>query len=438
MKLLAATTRYYLVLTTLLFAIGSVGLYYGVDRALRAEVDEQLLARRQELIEKARANQLPAVALLQTLLVISRQPQPVGLRDTLILDAQEHEQVPNRQLTFALQMPAEGPVWVTLRKSLVEADDLLSVVLTVMLSVLALLLGGVVLLNHWLAGRVWAPFRHTLAALRDYDLQQHQPLTLPTPAITEFAELNHALEHLSQRLVAEYESLREFTANAAHETQTPLAIMQAQLEQLLQVPALAEDPAAAPLLTDLYAATLRLSRLHQALGLLSKIENRQFPAAVPVRLDTLLAEKVAQFEPLFEARELRYGLDVVNGPVVLPLHPGLADALLQNLLQNALKHNVRGGELSIKLSPQALEISNTGPAVGGDPARFFERFRKLNPSSDSPGLGLSIVQQICGYYGFEVAYLLSDGGTRHTLRIGFAPEVVPIPKKLVAASVTTD
>ena len=438
MKLLAATTRYYLVLTTLLFAIGSVGLYYGVDHALRAEVDEQLRARQQELIEKAQANQLPTSNLLQTLLVISRQPQPVGLRDTLIFDAQEHEQVPNRQLTFALQMPAEGPVWVTLRKSLVEADDLLSVVLTVMLSVLALLLGGVVLLNRWLAGRLWAPFRHTLAALRGYDLQQHQPLRLPTPAITEFAELNYALEHLSQRLVADYESLREFTANAAHETQTPLAIMQAQLEQLLQVPALAEDPAAAPLLTDLYAATLRLSRLHQALSLLSRIENRQFAAAVPIRLDQLLLEKVAQFEPLFEARELRYGLDILQAPVVVNMHPGLADSLLQNLLQNAIKHNVRGGELAISLTAHELKISNTGPAASGDPARFFERFRKLNPASDSPGLGLSIVQQICAYYGFAVSYELAEAGTRHTLRIGFASVAATMPKKLIATSVTTD
>ena len=438
MKLLAATTRYYLLLTTLLFAVGSVGLYLGVSWALRDEVDEQLLARRQELLTQARANRLPPVALLQTLLVVSRRPHPLGLRDTLLPDAQEHELVPTRQLTFRLPTRSEGPVWVSLRKSLVEADELLSVVLAVMLGVLALLLGGVVLLNRWLAGRIWAPFRHTLAALRSYNLHQPEPLRLPTPAVAEFAELNHALEHLSQRLGADYERLREFTANAAHETQTPLAIMQAQLEQLLQVPSLAADPAAAPLLADLYAATLRLSRLHQALALLSKIENRQFPAAVPVRLDALLAEKVAQFEPLFEARELRYGLDVVNGPVVLPLHPGLADALLQNLLQNALKHNVRGGELSIKLSPQALEISNTGPAVGGDPTRFFERFRKHSPASDSPGLGLSIVQQICGYYGFEVAYGLSEAGTRHSLLIRFVPEAETTAKAPLANLVATD
>ena len=439
MKLLATTTRYYLLLTTALFAMGSLGLYYGVDWALRGEVEEQLLARRQELLDKARTNQLPPVALLQTVLAVSRRPLPLGFRDTLLLDVQEHEQVPNRQLTFALTLRGEsGPVWVTLHKSLVEASDLLTVVLAVMLSVLALLLGGVVLMNRWLSSRIWAPFQHTLAALRGYDLQQHQALDLPTPAVTEFAELNQALTQLSQRLVADYDNLREFTANAAHETQTPLAIMQAHLEELLQLPALAEDPAAGPLVADLYGATLRLSRLHQALGLLSKIENRQFAQVVPVRLDQLLAEKVAGLESLFEARELHYSLAIAEAPVVVPMHPGLADSLLQNLLQNAVKHNVRGGELVISLTARALTISNTGPAVTGDPARFFERFRKLSAASESPGLGLSIVQQIGRYYGFEVSYSVAEAGTRHTLRVEWQPAAATPNKRSHSNQATTD
>ena len=439
MKLLAATTRYYLILNVVLFMIGSVGLYYGIDRALRVEIEEQLQSRRQELMDKARTGQLPSVALIQILLDVSRQPRPLGFRDTVRVDRIEHALVPYRQLTFPLTMRGEGTVWVTLRKSLVEADDLLGVVLGVMMSVLALLLVGVVLINRWLSRRIWAPFRSTLSALRAYDLQQHTPLALPVPAVAEFAELNQALNGLSQRLVADYENLREFTANAAHETQTPLAIMQAQLEQLLQAPALAEDPTVAPLVADLYGATLRLSRLHQALSLLSKIENRQFAQVVPVRFDQLLREKMVQLEPLFEARELRYDLDLPREPVVVQMHPGLADSLLQNLLQNAVKHNVRGGELTIALSLQALKITNTGPAITGDPARFFERFRKHNPASDSPGLGLSIVQQICAYYGFGVGYSVADAGTQHTLRVALQPVVNVLPtKKINAGLVATE
>ena len=438
MNLLNATTRYYLLLALLLFVGGSLGLYYAINWALRTEVEEQLAGRRLELLAKARANQLPPVAQLAILLDISRTPRALGFRDTLLLDRTENELVPHRQLTFPLTVRGERLVWVSLRKSLVEAEDLLGVVLAVMLSVLALLLGGMVGLNRWLSARLWAPFRHTLAALRQYDLQQHRPLALPTALVAEFAELNQALNGFSQRLVADYESLREFTANAAHETQTPLAIMQAQLEQLLQVPALAEDPAAAPLVAELYGATLRLSRLHHALSLLSKIENRQFAQVQPVRLDQLLKERIAQLEPLLEARALRCSLDISNGPVVVQMHPGLADSLLQNLLQNAVKHNVRGGELAVFLSDTELKISNTGPAVEGDPVRFFERFRKHNAASESPGLGLSIVQQICGYYGFGVDYSVAKAGTRHTLRVTLKSKAEVSAKRISAGLVTTE
>ena len=437
MKLLAASTRYYLLLTTLLFAVASGLLYAGLEWALRSEVEEQLRDHALTLHHLvARGRPLPAAPFADE---FTRSPRPraLGFGDTLLLDPLEQEMVPYRQLTFRLRPAEPGggpPEWVTLRKSLVETKDVLGVVLGVMAGVLALLLAGVVGLNYWLAGRLWAPFRHTLAALRAYDLHRHQPLGLPAPAIAEFAELNQALNQLSERLVADYESLREFTENAAHETQTPLAIMQAKLEQLLQAPALMDDEATATLLGELLGAAQRLSRLHQSLTLLSRLENHQFaPAqAVPVHLDQLLRDRVATLEPLLEARRIRLTLRVDEGLPARCLHPGLADSLLQNLLQIAIKHNYPGGRGDVALSAAALEVSNTGPAISGDPARFFERFRKHRAASDSPGLGLSIVQHICAYYGFRVGYAFAEAGARHTLRVEFAPGR---PERLAAAGI---
>ena len=421
MKLLAATNRYYVLLSISLFAVGSPVLYASVNRAVRNEVEEQLLNQRQELETwLARGHPLPTATFGQQYSA-SSQPRPLGYSDTLLFDRNEQELVPHRQLTFRVARGVgPAPAWVTLRKSLVETDELLVATVGSMLVLLALLLGGIVALHRYLSGRLWAPFQHTLAALRGYDLQQHQPLALPTPAIEEFAELNQALTHLSRRLVADYESLREFTANAAHETQTPLAIMQAQLEQLLQVPALAHDAAAAPLLADLYGATRRLSRLHQALGLLSRIENGQYAAAVPLDLAALVREKAEQLAPLLEARDLTPHLHLAPTPP-RRLHPGLADSLLHNLLHNAIRHNVPGGDVVVSLTDKMLEVSNSGPVISGDPARFFERFRKHNAASESPGLGLSIVQQICAYYGFGLSYEFAPAGARHTLRVAFEP-----------------
>jgi len=415
-KLLTKTNRYYLLLTTALFGLASVVLYFGFYAALRREGEEQLLNRQQYLTRRvARGLPLPTTP-FDYQLDVSRRPRHLGFSDTLLLDPLEQELVPFRQLTFTL--PARGrPKWVTLRKSLVETEDVLAVVLGVLLGVLGLLLLGVVVLNRWLAHRMWAPFRDTLHLLRGYTVEQDRVLHFPAVNTDEFQELNQALTLLTQRLVADYEAVREFTANAAHETQTPLAIMQAQLEQLMQFEEL-ENPALAALVADLYGATRRLSRLHQALTLLSRIENRQFAASVPVRLDQVLADKVQQLESLAEARHVALQTHVAGVPALM-MHPGLADSLVHNLLQNALKHHHGTGPVQVFLTPTLLEVSNPGPAITGDPARFFERFRKHQAATSSPGLGLSIVQQICRYYGFQVAYTFSPNDARHTLRVQF-------------------
>ncbi|MGI4736453.1 MAG: sensor histidine kinase [Janthinobacterium lividum] len=423
MKLLAATNRYYVLLSLGLFALGSGVLYVGIERAVRNEVGEQLQNHRLELEARLAAGRPLPEPVYRQQYSVSRRPRPLGFSDTLLLDPTEGSMVPHRQLTFRATGAGQAPAWVTLRKSMVETDELLLATVSSMLVVLALLLGSVVLLHRYLSQRLWGTFRHTLAALRHYDLQQHQPLNLPTSRIEEFAELNQALTHLSQRLVADYENLREFTANAAHETQTPLAIMQAQLEQLLQLPTLTDDPAAAPLLADLYGATRRLSRLHQALGLLSRIENGQFGAAVPLDLAALVREKAEQLAPLLDARGLALYLHLAPTPP-RRLHPGLADSLLHNLLHNAIRHNVPGGDVTVRLTPTGLEVSNPGPVISGDPARFFERFRKHNAASESPGLGLSIVQQISAYYGLGLRYEFAPAGARHTLHLTFGPAVV--------------
>ena len=416
MKLLAQTNRYYALLAAMLFALGGLVLYGSLNWALRNEVDEQLLDQ-QRALTSGRASGQAGPPRADSLLV-SRTPRPGGLHEAVFYDEAEQTMVPYRELSFPVRRGGQM-YWVTLRKSQLETEDLLLVVLSVMLAVLVGLLLSLVGLNRWLARRLWAPFQRTLAALRAFDLRQHMPLVLPATPIDEFTELNQALTHMSTRLATEYQRLNEFTGNAAHETQTPLAIMQAKLEQLMQDDSL--RPQSAALVGELYGATRRRSRLHQALTLLSSIENEQYNQAVPVRLDEVVADKVEQLQELAAARNLRFRVAIAGVPT-LALHPGLADSLVSNLLQNAVKHSLPGGTIEVTLSCAALVVANPGPAVSGDPARFFERFRKHNAASDSPGLGLSIVQQICRYYGFALRYDFAPAGAIHTLRVGFLPE----------------
>ncbi|HEY9046268.1 MAG TPA: ATP-binding protein, partial [Ohtaekwangia sp.] len=93
----------------------------------------------------------------------------------------------------------------------------------------------------------------------------------------------------------------------------------------------------------------------------------------------------------------------------------LADILLTNLVNNALKHNVSGGNISIRTTSHSLTIANTGAALTTDPQRLFERFKKQNQASGSLGLGLAIVKKICDNYHLDIEYAAS--GTWHTLTI---------------------
>ena len=416
MRLLAQTNRYYALLAAVLFALGGAVLYGSLNWALRNEVDEQLLDQ-QRALASGRATRQAGPPRADSLLV-SRTPRPGGLHEAVFYDEAEQTMVPYRELSFPVKRGGQT-YWVTLRKSQLETEDLLLVVLSVMLAVLAGLLLSLVGLNRWLARRLWAPFQRTLAALRAFDLRQHTPLVLPATPIDEFTELNQALTQMSTRLASEYQRLNEFTGNAAHETQTPLAIMQAKLEQLMQDDSL--RPQSATLVGELYGATRRLSRLHQALTLLSSIENEQYTQAVPVRLDQVVADKIEQLQERAGARNLRFRVAIAGVPTLV-LHPGLADSLVSNLLQNAVKHSLPGSTIEVTLSRDSLVVANPGPVVSGDPARFFERFRKHNAASDSPGLGLSIVQQICRYYGFALRYDFAPARAIHTLMVAFPLE----------------
>lgn len=417
MKLLAATNRYYLALATLLFTVGSALLYFGVLWALQGEVEERLFQQRDYLIKAVqRTGKLPDTP-FEGRMSLSPVPQPEGLRDVLLFEPLESEMEPYRQLTFPLTLNGRTQ-WVALSKSLLETEDVRRIILYLLVGVLSALLAGLVGLNRWLARRLWAPFERTLQLLQGYDVRQHQVLNLPDTAVEEFTQLNRTLTSMSQRVASDYTTLKEFTENAAHETRTPLAIMQAKLEQLLQLPDLPAP--AAPLVSDLYAATQRLTRLHQALSLLSKIENRQFADTIPVRLDELLQEKLRQLEEFIQAKRLRLELSISSVPV-LQLHPALVDSLVSNLLHNAIRHNCEGGLLRVELTKAELTITNTGPKLSSNekPEQFFERFRKHNPSSDSPGLGLSIVQRIGAFYGFHIHYEYAANQTLHTLRVIF-------------------
>lgn len=281
--------------------------------------------------------------------------------------------------------------------------------------IFVLLLVAVVIVNRRISNRLWAPFYATMEKIRRYDVRQNKPPGLAAgTSVEEFDRLNQTLTSLIERVDQAYHNQKQFTENAAHELQTPLAIIRTKVELLMEGPGLNEEMA--QLLGDISDANERLSQMSRNLLLLTRIENGQYPEGEVVQLSTLIEKQTVFFREFYENQVAETRIDIESN-VQLAANPSLVEILVNNLLRNAYIHNISGGYVQIQLSRAELSIENSGPQVEGDPVRLFDRFKKGREDSRTTGLGLALVQQICQLYRFGLHYGYRSG--IHRLRVTF-------------------
>jgi signal transduction histidine kinase len=278
--------------------------------------------------------------------------------------------------------------------------------------IFASLLGLLVIINYLIARRVWIPFYKTLGTLRGYEITSEEPLQLPASNIREFVNLNQALEKMSRKIRKDFLTLKEFNENAAHELQTPLAVIKSKTDLLFQDESLRADQL--KLISAISEATSRMSKLNQGLLLISKIDNNQFPLTDKVSLGEVVDRTLDHFNEIMTLHGITFSKNY-PGTLEVLMNPVLADILVTNLLSNAIKHNLPQGKITISITSGEFAISNTGPELSIDPQLMFERFRKSDHRSESVGLGLSIVRKIAELSGLQTEYRYSGG--IHTIRI---------------------
>ncbi|MDP4248085.1 MAG: HAMP domain-containing sensor histidine kinase [Bacteroidota bacterium] len=283
--------------------------------------------------------------------------------------------------------------------------------------ILLLLLVLVGISGRLISKYILAPFKHTLRVIESFELKQKQTLRLPPTRTDEFRQLNSFLQRMTDKALEDYQSLKEFTENASHELQTPTAIIRGKLELLMESD-IRDDQAV--LIAEMQNALEKLSRIHSSLTLLTKLENYEYQDQEPICFSQSAKEALDSFEELIEMKALILTTRMEKD-VFLPMPSSLADLLLNNLVSNAIRHNQPGGMINVQLSRAGLVISNTGMPPETPTDELFERFKKGNPGSDSIGIGLAIVRQICDLHGFPIVYEFRDG--RHILAVSFIQSV---------------
>jgi signal transduction histidine kinase len=222
--------------------------------------------------------------------------------------------------------------------------------------------------------------------------------------VEEFRLMNAHFTKAAESANREYRNLKEFSENASHELQTPLAIIRSNLDLLAQEGMTERQ---SQLFEGIYASVRRMSRLQESLLLLTKIDNRQFTGIDTIRLDRFLHDKLHQLQELVHARNLECHTTVVE--TELRTNRELLEILLNNLFSNAIRHNIPGGEIHTRLDAQCLRVSNTGPAEALDEGSVFQRFYKPGDRAGANGLGLSIIKQICDTSSMQVGYAFAAG-----------------------------
>jgi len=411
MQLLKKTIASYFIFSAILLLAAIPVFYYALKTMMVNIVDEDLIATKTHIMPQLRdavANHTERSLSFSGYEIIFEKDQPNQKGDSIydleMQDRFSNQLLPGRKLASHFIINQES-YSLQIRTSMTHELSLLKRIVLLLIILLFVLLLGLLMINRVLTKKMWKPFYSTLKRLHDYRVDKQPVLKLEHASVTEFNDLNKAIEELAERNYQAYASQKEFAENASHEMQSPLAVFQSKLELLMQTKPLNEEQAS--LISDLANASKRMSRLNKSLILLTKIENNQFLEKEKLSVKDMLQKLLLQYEFQIKQRSIHCTFhDAMD--TTIDSNKTLIEILLGNLLSNAIRHNVQGGFIKIILKEKELLIQNSGKLSSLDAQKLFHRFQKESADPNSIGLGLEIVKKICALNHYSIQYHFND------------------------------
>ena len=411
MKLFSRYNRINITASIIVFVVGSVAFYFVLRAVLLKQLDASLHTEQTEIISYVQMhNKLPEVVNAynqQITFSVTNELKP----ETIYYSEKGKDKDDNdemewmRKLAFDIKV-ADKNYRAVITKSQVETEDLLQLVIIVGAGMIALILLAGYVINRMVIKRLWKPFYKTVEEVEQYQLAKQQALQLPLSGVSEFDLLNHQLISMTDRAQQDYQVVKEFSANAAHEMQTPLAVIRTNTEALMQDEYVLQHHDKS--IQTIGQSVNRLTRLNHDLLLLARIENGQFPLQEKIDLDKIIQLKTEELAELLASKKIT--LQTRLTPVHISCNPHLAEVIVNNLFNNAIRYNKEGGIIKIELTPQHLIISNTSTLPALEKEKVSQRFyRHPDTKADGNGLGLSIVKQVCAVTGYTLQYDYHQG-----------------------------
>lgn len=283
------------------------------------------------------------------------------------------------------------------------------------------------IVSWWLVGRVLGPLHEVTATARRLSAESLDTRLRLQEARGEVAELAAGFDAMLDRLQAAFDAQRRFVANASHELRTPLSVLRTEVDVTLADPDadVAELRRMAHVVRD---AARRADDLVSGLLLLARAEAMQAldPTTMrPVDLADLVGSALGTAEAEITRRGLRVQAHTPPAPTTGDLV--LLERVAENLVQNAVRHNVDDGWIEVATDRTEdtveLRVSSSGPEIPPDQVEeLFEPFRRGRVARTGgvpgAGLGLSIVRAVVAAHGGEVsAEAVPGGGLAVTVRL---------------------
>jgi len=209
---------------------------------------------------------------------------------------------------------------------------------------------------------------------------------------------------MSQQISDDFEQQRHFLEVIAHEAQTPLAIISLSLETLIQGDHLKEDDFNQ--IETIQATIDKLSSTNKKLLLISKIDNDQFSDKKSIEFSRLIEQQIQFFRPLTEMKRVTVTINK-EAALFINMNELLAEILINDIIQNALRYNIEGGEIIISIDSGSFTLINSGSKTA-IPSYIFENLINKSLHPDSNGLGFNIISSILDRSNLQLNYRFDE------------------------------
>ncbi|RKE03177.1 sensor histidine kinase [Marinifilum flexuosum] len=415
MKLLTKINKNYFKYGLIVFFIADLIIISMISQIQKLDTEQELRYGAMEVAKIIKVHgHFPEIQPTYSVKIIDIQDSVPGLfKDTIMFDPEDQTMDEFREYQFSQKI--NGTNYLIVHRHFAESFWELFIDITPIISIF---LGSIFLVmmyyNKYMSESLWKDFKDNLDTLKSYSFTSKERLQLQTTNVDEFDDLNRVLIKMSDRLGKDYQASKEFSANAAHELQTPLAVIRTKCESLFSKDDLSSDTIQS--IREIFVSTDRLSGITKALLLLAKIDHGQFNEEKKICLKSIISDKINFYREIIEDRNLNVKFTSENDCVVY-MDKRLVLLWIQNVLVNAIKHSPNHKDLEIELKKNQLVFSNYGEEKIKNPDQIFKRFYKESDGKESTGIGLAIVKKITDHYNMQINYSFKN--FKHTFTFQF-------------------